>query len=214
MNLVLLSGGIDSTTALFWSISEKQNTEAIIFKYPSLHNKQEIKSAKNICNILNIKYHEIDCNNIFLGFKSSLLKGNDSAKVKGAYNEENIKSLVIPFRNGIFLSIATGLSESIGFKNVILANHLGDHRIYPDCTDSFIRSMNQAIESGSGGKISIISPFCNIKKKDIVKIGLRLGVDYSLTYSCYHGEEFHCNICPTCIESNEAFAKNGLQIKR
>ena len=133
---------------------------------------------------------------------------------KDSYTLESIAKFVVPFRNGIFLSIAAGLAQSLGCTEVVLANHAGDHPIYPDCTQDFIDSMNASIINGSGGLVKLCSPFCNWDKKDIVRLGISLGIDYSKTYSCYKGGEKHCNICPTCIESNESFLANNLIVKR
>lgn len=231
MRLVLLSGGVDSTTALFWSRIEC-STHALILKYPSLHNAMEIKCAVQICEQENIPYTLLDISTLFANFKSALLQNNlDSKKdfsplkkfqnnntidsiPKDSYTLESISKLVVPFRNGIFLSIAAGLAQSLGYSEVILANHAGDHPIYPDCTQDFIDSMNESIIKGSGGLVKLCSPFCNWNKKDIVKLGISLGIDYSKTYSCYQGGHKHCNICPTCIESNESFLANNIVVER
>ena len=213
MRLVLFSGGVDSTTALFWSKKECA-THALIFKYPSLHNKREIDSAVRICKDENISYTLLDMSSVFIGFKSALLQNSSESIPQDSYNLESMAKLVVPFRNGIFLSVAAGLAESLGYKEIVLANHAGDHPLYPDCTKAFIDSMNESIMQGSGGAVKLCSPFCNWDKKEIVKLGLSLGVDYTKTYSCYRGGEKHCNTCPTCIESNESFLVNGIVIER
>lgn len=216
MRLVLLSGGIDSTTALFWS-KEKCDTHALIFKYPSLHNQKEIDSAMRICRDENITYTLLDMSSMFVGFKSALLKNNTESIESipsDSYNLSSIAKLVVPFRNGIFLSVAAGLAESLGCDEIVLSNHAGDHPLYPDCTKAFIDSMNESILQGSGGLVKICSPFCNWNKREIVRLGINLGINYEKTYSCYKGGEKHCNMCPTCIESNDSFLANGIIVNR
>ena len=116
-----------------------------------------------------------------------------------------MKSTVVPFRNGIMLAISAGYAESTDCDVLVLGNHAGDHAIYPDCTPEFIDGITKAINKGTQKQINVVSPFCNITKTDIVKIGKDLGVDFSLTYSCYKGGEKHCGKCGTCTERKEAF---------
>ena len=109
------------------------------------------------------------------------------------------------------LSIAAGLANSKGFDAIILGNHSGDHTIYPDCRPEFIDHIRDAISSGTDDRVMVVSPFCHITKADIVKEGKELGVDFSLTYSCYKGKGKHCGKCGTCIERKEAFALAGVE---
>ena len=142
-------------------------------------------------------------------FKSSLLQGQEEIP-EGRYDEDNMKSTVVPFRNGIMLAIAGGYAESIGFDCVVLGNHAGDHTIYPDCRQSFIDAFSKALKEGTWKGVELVSPFCNIRKEDIVKIGTELGVDYTKTYSCYKGMKKHCGVCGTCTELKEAFQLAGV----
>lgn len=113
-------------------------------------------------------------------------------------------STVVPFRNGIMLSIAAGLAESRGFTRVMIANHGGDHDIYPDCRPQFIESMDAAISAGTYADMHILAPYTGLSKTDIARRGKELGVDYSQTYSCYRGGEKHCGHCATCRERRAA----------
>jgi 7-cyano-7-deazaguanine synthase len=115
-----------------------------------------------------------------------------------------MKSTVVPFRNGIMLSIAAGLAESYELDAIMLANHSGDHAIYPDCRPEFIEGMAAAVEAGTYNGVKVVSPYCNMTKREIALRGRELGVDYSLTYSCYKGGEKHCGKCGTCVERKEA----------
>lgn len=115
-----------------------------------------------------------------------------------------MKSTVVPFRNGIMLSIAAGVAESNGLKRILIANHFGDHAIYPDCRKSFIDPMREAIKEGTYEQIEVFAPYTSISKRDIGLIGQKLGIDYATTYSCYKGGEKHCGKCGTCVERKEA----------
>jgi 7-cyano-7-deazaguanine synthase len=202
--LIILSGGLDSTTALYYAKSQFEEVEALTFNYGSKHNDIEYSYAKKTCEKLGVKLTRIDLDFINKYFKSDLLKSGGEIP-EGYYNEENMKSTVVPFRNGIMLSVAAGFAESNNCDVLVLGNHSGDHAIYPDCRPEFIKGIKEAIYQGTEKHIEVVSPFCNISKTDIVKLGSELGVDFSLTYSCYKGGEKHCGKCGTCQERKEAF---------
>lgn len=206
--LLVLSGGLDSTTLLYDYADSI--ALAVTFQYGSNHNKREAAFAKYHCNKLGIEHIEIDL--AFMGkyFKSSLLDGADAIP-EGNYDEDNMKSTVVPFRNGIMLSVAAGLAESRGLKNVMMASHSGDHAIYPDCRPEFVKAMTAAIEAGTYEGVKLVAPYTDITKADIVSRGAKLGTDYSKTYSCYKGGEHHCGVCGTCRERKEAFALAGVK---
>jgi 7-cyano-7-deazaguanine synthase len=143
-------------------------------------------------------------------FKSSLLEGADAIP-EGHYADENMKSTVVPFRNGIMLSIAAGIAESRGLKYVMMANHGGDHTIYPDCRAEFVEAMSEATKTGTFPGIEILAPYTNITKADIARKGKELGIDYSKTWSCYKGEDVHCGKCGTCVERKEALRDAGIE---
>ena len=142
-------------------------------------------------------------------FESSLLSGADAIP-SGHYDDENMRSTVVPFRNGIMLAVAAGLAESRGLSTIMLANHAGDHAIYPDCRPGFVDAMGKAIAEGTYEHLTLFCPYTNLTKSDIVKRGVELGVDYRNTYSCYRGGERHCGTCGTCTERHEALADAGL----
>lgn len=143
-------------------------------------------------------------------FKSSLLEGADAIP-EGNYDDDNMRSTVVPFRNGIMLSVACGLAESYGLKHVMIANHYGDHAIYPDCRAGFIDAMSEAMRNGTYDGITIIAPYTSVSKTEIALHGKRLGIDYSETYSCYKGGEKHCGKCGTCRERIEALRDAGIE---
>ena len=199
--LLVYSGGLDSTTLLH----EYRDSIvlAVTFDYGSKHNAREIACARENCKLLGIRHMVIPLGFIGQYFKSDLLLGGGEIP-EGSYAEENMKSTVVPFRNGIMLSVAAGLAESYGLDTVLLANHSGDHAIYPDCRPEFVEAMDAAVKAGTYEGIRVVSPYCDITKRDIALRGKAIGLDYSLTYSCYKGGEKHCGKCGTCTERKEA----------
>lgn len=205
--VIIVSGGMDSITLLY---ARKEDIAlAVTFDYGSNHNKREAELAKWHCEKLGIEHIIIPLDFMHQHFKSSLLQGADAVP-EGHYADENMKSTVVPFRNGIMLAIACGLAESRGLGSVFIANHAGDHAIYPDCRATFIESMSEAMAYGTYEHIKVEAPFTSLTKSDIAHIGAELGVDYSKTYSCYKGGEKHCGKCGTCVERKEAFALAGI----
>jgi 7-cyano-7-deazaguanine synthase len=201
--LLIYSGGLDSTTLLY---EYKDSIElAVTFDYGSKHNAREIACAKENCRRLGIRHLIIPLAFIGQYFKSDLLQSGGEIP-EGSYADENMKSTVVPFRNGIMLAVAAGLAESYGLDTVLLANHSGDHAIYPDCRPEFIDAFSAAVKAGTYEGIKVVSPYCNITKRDIALRGKAIGLDYSLTYSCYKGGEKHCGKCGTCVERKEALA--------
>ena len=206
--LLVLSGGMDSTTLLY----ERKNeiALAVSFDYGSNHNGREIPFAKFHCEKLGIEHLTIPLKFMHDYFKSSLLSGADAIP-EGNYADENMKSTVVPFRNGIMLSVATGLAESRGLTKVMMANHLGDHDIYPDCRKEFVDAMSQAMSAGTYANITIDAPYTLISKADIARKGKVLGLDYGQTWSCYKGGLVHCGKCATCLERKAALAEAGIE---
>ncbi|MBO4624735.1 MAG: 7-cyano-7-deazaguanine synthase QueC [Bacteroidales bacterium] len=199
--LLIYSGGLDSTTLLY---EYKDSIAlAVTFDYGSKHNAREIAYAVENCKKLGIKHLVIPLGFIGQYFKSDLLLSG-GAIPEGSYADENMKSTVVPFRNGIMLAVAAGLAESYELDAVFLANHSGDHAIYPDCRPEFIDAFAAAVKAGTYNGVQVISPYCNITKRDIALRGKAIGLDYSLTYSCYKGGEKHCGKCGTCVERKEA----------
>lgn len=206
-SVIVVSGGMDSITLLY--DKKEEIALAVTFDYGSKHNAREIEWAKVHCGRLGIRHIVIKLDFMQKYFTSSLLEGGDEIP-EGHYADENMKSTVVPFRNGIMLSVAAGIAESNGLKKILIANHGGDHTIYPDCRPEFIGAMDRAIANGTYEDVRIDAPYTNITKADIAKIGKHLGIDYSETWSCYKGGERHCGKCGTCIERKEAMALAGI----
>ena len=206
-SIIVLSGGLDSTTMLYEY--RERIALAVSFHYGSNHNDRELAFAKLHCERLGIQHLIIPLDFIGRYFNSSLLAGADAIP-EGHYNDDNMRSTVVPFRNGIMLAIAAGLAENNGLQYVMIANHAGDHTIYPDCRPEFISAMDAAIDSGTYNNARILAPYTNITKADIARRGKLLKIDYSETWSCYKGGKVHCGKCGTCVERREALRLAGI----
>ena len=206
-SVLILSGGMDSTTMLY-DYQERIGL-AVSFDYGGNHNAKEIPFAAWHCGHLGIEHIVLPLAFMADYFKSSLLEGAEAIP-EGSYDEENMKSTVVPFRNGIMLSVAAGLAESRGFKYVMMANHGGDHTIYPDCRPEFVQAMSEAMRLGTFPGIELLAPYTHLSKADIARRGKSLGIDYSKTWSCYKGGDKHCGRCGTCVERKEALRDAGI----
>ena len=207
-SVIIVSGGMDSVTMLY-DYQEKISL-AVTFDYGSKHNAKEISFAKLHCQRLGIEHLIIPLDFMGQYFKSSLLKGGEDIP-EGHYADENMKSTVVPFRDGIMLAVAAGLTEGRSLKYVMMANHSGDHSIYPDCRPQFVDAMSSAISAGTYEGVTLLAPYTNITKGEIAKRGKKLGIDYSETWSCYKGGNLHCGKCGTCIERKEALRDAGIE---
>lgn len=207
-SVIIVSGGMDSITLLY--DHKDEIALGISFDYGSNHNAREIPFAKMHCERLGIRHITINLDFMRQYFKSSLLEGADAIP-EGHYASENMKSTVVPFRNGIMLSIAIGIAESNGLDQVFIANHGGDHTIYPDCRPEFISAIDSAATAGTFNNVHVEAPYTAITKSDIARIGKRIGIDYTETWSCYKGGEKHCGKCGTCVERKEALAEAGIE---
>lgn len=207
-SVIIVSGGMDSVTLLY----EMKDRIAlgVSFDYGSNHNAREIAFAGLHCERLGIRHIVIRLDFMCRYFKSSLLEGA-GAVPEGHYDDDNMRSTVVPFRNGIMLSVAAGIAESNGLRYLMIANHGGDHAIYPDCRPEFIRAMSDATKFGTYPGIEIIAPYTGMTKSDIARKGKALGISYAETWSCYKGGDRHCGRCGTCVERKEALRDAGIE---
>ena len=205
--LIIYSGGLDSTVLLY----DRRDTIAlaVTFDYGSNHAIHEKRCAAYHCQLLGIEHLVIDLDFFRVNMPSSLTSGADAVP-EGRYDDSNMRSTVVPFRNGIMLSIACGIAESRGLHEVLMSNHSGDHAIYPDCRPQFVDAMSKAMQAGTYEGVSLVAPYTDFSKTEIVRRGASLGVDFSHTYSCYKGAEHHCGRCGTCTERKEAFSEAGV----
>ena len=210
--LVLHSGGLDSTVVL--ALAQIECPDGLIslsFSYGQKHER-ELRAAKILSEHYGAKHLEISVGpEIFLGSGSSLLKSEGKSLPQASYEElraqEGPSPTYVPFRNGIFLSLASAAALSLGYEMVYFGAHADDAHnwAYPDCTPEFIGSMSAAAYIGTYSRVRLKAPFQHLTKAEIVRRGVELSVPFVLTYSCYEGRELHCGRCPTCLSRKEAF---------
>lgn len=207
-SLILLSGGLDSTTALARCIADGQVCEAVSFNYGQKH-KRELLSAEAVANYYKVKHTVLDLTGAAAAFAGSALTGGEDVP-EGHYEDASMKKTVVPNRNMIMLSLAAGLAISRGIKDVVYAAHSGDHAIYPDCRPEFYDAVQLAVAIGNEKGPDLKAPFLRITKAEIAKLGAQLKVPFELTYSCYNGQVVHCGACGTCQERRASFIEAGV----
>lgn len=218
--IVLFSGGLDSTTCLAMVIDKygKENVIALSLHYGQKHSK-EIDCSKKIANYYGVKHITFDVSKFFENSNCSLLMASSEEVPEKSYNEQLAETrgkpvtTYVPYRNGMFLSIAASMAISNGCQEIYYAAHKDDAagNAYPDCSIEFHTAMTKAIEIGSDKAVTICDPFIDKTKADIVKIGTELKVPYEMTWSCYNGKEKPCGKCGTCIDRIKAFELNGVK---
>lgn len=216
-SLILVSGGADSATALakFVQMRGAENVECLNVYYGQRHHR-EINAARQICKHYGVNLHEIDLQSIFTESNCSLLMHSTNEIPHGTYTEQikqgdKIVSTYVPFRNGLFMSVATTVAISLGCDEVVCGVHFNDSEndAYPDCGAGFVNAMSEAVYLGSGKAVTVVAPFVSLTKSQVIEQGLKLGVPYELTWSCYKGDEKPCGVCATCIDRQKAFESNG-----
>lgn len=205
--VIILSGGMDSTTLLYDLLNQGYEVHALSINYNQKH-KKEIEAAKKTCQKLKVPHKIVDLSQVGKELlQGSALTSENIEVPEGHYADENMKMTVVPNRNMILLSMAAGYAFSIGAEKIFYGAHSGDHAIYPDCRKEFIDIMKKAIELADWKKVDLEAPYWNMDKGDIALKGRKLGVDYSLTWTCYKGKEKACGKCGACRERLEAFEK-------
>lgn len=197
--LVLVSGGLDSAVAL-WDARRRGEVAALWFDYGSLQAREEEKRAEALCREAGAELRKVRLGFFRDNFKSGLLDGGIT----------DAASSVVPFRNGVFASVAAGIAQSLGFDEVVIANHVTTDD-YPDCGPAFSKAMADAVEAGTGGAVRFSLPLGLMSKAEVVKLGARLGTPFGLTYSCYKGGAGHCGVCPACAQRKKAFNDAGIE---
>ncbi len=215
-NIVLFSGGIDSTTALYWSLHRNKQTTALTFDYGQRHTV-EIWAAQKIAKLLNIPHNifRVDLEQI----GGSALT-DSSVPLPQFEHISQIKvglpATYVPFRNGIFLALAAAWAEPRNITRIVCGFNVIDSPNYPDTRESFVTAMENAINSGTGvvmggKKVRLLVPFLNSRKSAIIKEGLSLGADYSYSISCYNGSEIPCQKCSSCLLRKKAWEDAGIK---
>lgn len=219
--LVLLSGGIDSTTCLALAISQVgvENVETLNIIYGQKHCR-EIENAQKIANYYGVNYTLINLSEIMkysncplLQHSTQQIKHESYAQQLQEMGGEGTVDTYVPFRNGLMLSAAASFAISKGCQEIYYGAHADDAagRAYPDCTPEFSEAMNKAIYEGSGRAVRMVAPLINMNKTQVVATGLKLNAPYQFSWSCYEGKEHQCGTCGTCIDRIAAFKNNGVQ---
>lgn len=215
-SIVLFSGGLDSTTAIYWALERYEKVFALTFDYGQ-RNRIELDMAGKVAQKLSVPQKILRVNLKQIG-GSSLTDTKLSVPQyeRMEESEEGLPSTYVPFRNGIFLALAAAWAEVVGIKEIVCGFNVIDSPNYPDTRKQFVQAMQEAINLGtkaslSPEKIKIIAPFLKMKKSDIIKEGLSLNVDYSFAISCYCGEEIPCQKCSSCVLRQKAWEEVGLQ---
>ncbi len=220
--IVIYSGGLDSTTCLFWALDKFDEVQTVTFDYNQRHkieieySKKTLKLAEDIKNkkITN-HYFSLDLSQIggsaLTDLSIDVPKNRDESTM-----ESDIPVTYVPFRNGIFLSITAAIAEKNGITNIIGGWNMLDYSGYPDCRDNFLNSCEQAINYGTkmgveGKNFSILTPLIKMKKSKIIRFGKEHGADYSFSYSCYSGKEEPCGECDACILRQKGFQEAGIK---
>ncbi|WP_338052510.1 7-cyano-7-deazaguanine synthase QueC [Pseudoalteromonas ostreae] len=206
--VVIYSGGMDSFTVLNKALQQGHDVYALSFDYGQRHVK-ELKVAASVCDKLNVPHKIVDISAINQLIGGSSLTDNIDVP-EGHYEAENMKSTIVPNRNMILLSLAVGYAVSLKASQVYYGAHSGDHAIYPDCRPEFVQKMDDVCRIANYDAVEIFSPYLNNTKIDILTDGIKMGLDYSQTWTCYNGREKACGKCGACQERLEAFSLNNI----
>ena len=212
--VVLLSGGLDSATALHVAIRDGYEVSALSFDYGQRH-KKELECARNIAKHAGVTTHHVVSLNLSLWGGSSLTDANMTIE-DGDADRSDIPDTYVPARNMVFLSVAASMAEALGAQHIYIGISQVDYSGYVDCRADFVEAMQEAINKGTvmsaekGKRITIHTPFINMNKAEEIRLGLSLGVDYGLTWSCYRGGSRPCGTCDSCLLRQRAFMTVGV----
>ena len=208
--ILIASGGLDSTTLLHQLIHENKEVYALTFNYGQKHQK-EIECAQKTCKKLGVIQKVVSLEELTQsGIFGTNALTSDREIPEGHYTDENMASTVVPNRNMIMLSIAFAYAISVRAEEVYYGAHAGDHDIYPDCRPDFVHAMQSVARLCHYWPIELRTPYLHVPKGEIVTEGLKLNVDYTLTWTCYKGQELACGKCGSCVERLEAFKVNNV----
>ncbi len=214
--IVLLSGGLDSTTALYLAKSQGfDEIYALTFLYGQKHNK-ELKSAVTIAKTANVKEHKV-VNLLLNQWNGCALTDPEIEVENGNIERQDIPATYVPARNMVFLSVAASWADALNITDIFIGVSEVDYSGYVDCREEFIRAMENTVNLGTvlGAEkhqhITTHAPFMHMTKAEEVKLGIQLGVDYSQTWTCYRGENKPCGTCDSCLLRAKAFAEAGVE---
>jgi 7-cyano-7-deazaguanine synthase len=211
--VVIVSGGMDSVTLAHVLKHEGHDVRLVSFDYGQRHRK-ELSFAQQCARDIHARHDIIDLTNITRLISRSSLTSHDIDVPDGHYAEDTMRQTIVPNRNSIMAAIAIGIAVNEQADHVALGIHAGDHYIYPDCRPTFATTLEQHAKVANAGFLpdhfTILTPFVDMTKGEIVAQGATIGVPYDRTWSCYKGGDTHCGACGTCFERREAFADAGV----
>ena len=207
--VIILSGGLDSTTLLYDLYAHTKDVYAITFNYGQRHDK-EIEMSVRTCEKVGVEHTIVNLSNLGDILGNNALTG-EIEMPEGHYKDESMKLTVVPNRNMIMLSIAIGYAINIGSNHVYYGAHAGDHAIYPDCRPKFVQAIQNVAELCHYDPVYVHAPYLYMGKDKIVARGLSLGVDFATTWTCYRGTKLACGKCGSCTERLEAFKLNDVE---
>ena len=221
--LVLSSGGADSTVCVALAVEKlgRENVATVSFQYGQKHDK-ELTCAQQIADFYSLRHYVLNIEDILKFSDCSLLKTSGQSIEHKSYADQIFErgegkvSTYVPFRNGLMLSSAAALAQSL-FPEEKCGIWIGAHaddaagQAYADCSYAFTEAMGSAISIGTYGLVSIEAPLVSLNKAAVIKEGIRLNVPFEMTWSCYEGHEKACGKCGTCIDRLKAFEANGLK---
>jgi len=206
--IVLLSGGLDSSTLLYQLQFEDYDVIGLAVDYGQRHAR-EIASALAVAEVARVPLMNLQLAAalapVFAQAKSSQVGRNKAEVPHGHYASDAMKTTIVPNRNMLLLALAGALAESVGAGVVAYGAHAGDHPIYPDCRPEFYESCDETLKFATAERVALYAPFGRITKSDIVRRATQLRVPLGLTWSCYEDRDLHCGACGTCVERIEAF---------
>lgn len=216
--VVLFSGGLDSTTCLYWALAKGYDCVALNIFYGQRHSK-EVLYAKKICKKLGVKFIEVKLNLPWLEAATSLVGKNHiipDEPLNKIKNTTRIPSTYVPARNLVFMSVAASLADSIDAGSIVAGPNAIDYSGYPDCRPEFYRPLAKTIKEGTrlgvtGKPIQILTPLLKLSKKQIAELGHKLGVPFGMTWSCYNGGAKPCGHCDSCKLREQGFREAGLK---
>lgn len=211
--VAVVSGGLDSVTMAHLLTSGGDTLVVVSVDYGQRH-RRELEFALAAANRLGAEHIEVDLRSVGAVLGGSALTDATVDVPDGHYTDATMATTVVPNRNAILLSVATGVAVAVGAQAVAFGAHTGDHSVYPDCRPAFVEAFERLALVANEGLIDagfeVLAPFLESTKTDIVRTAAALGVPMDQTWSCYRGGERHCGRCGTCVERREAFALAGV----
>lgn len=209
-SMVVLSGGLDSATALYQTMLHDDAVMAVTVDYGQRHNV-ELAAAERIALDAGVSWELLDLSSVGARIRGSALTDPAVAVPHAQYDAATMGATVVPLRNAMMVTAAGAILASRGGGDLVLGIHGGDHHLYADCRPAFVAAMQGVIDQSlDRSAVRIVTPFLRMSKADIVRVGYAAGVPFAMTWSCYQGGGVHCGECGTCQERRGAFAEAGV----